>query len=330
MPTARRLAVGSSPLARGGQRHTAILSLRDGLIPAGAGRTSASGRTGSASRAHPRWRGADVGNFQATFSPEWLIPAGAGRTSVRVRTKSCPGAHPRWRGADADAHRPESFPKGSSPLARGGQPGRAPGEVGAGLIPAGAGRTSSAPRSKRPRRAHPRWRGADHRSPLPACGGVGSSPLARGGRATAACTLPNAGLIPAGAGRTWLPQRSPEPPWAHPRWRGADRERERRDRGRGGSSPLARGGRVRDVHGCACGGLIPAGAGRTRGRTCSAHRSRAHPRWRGADIAGKGHALGGMGSSPLARGGRSSRCASTAFLGLIPAGAGRTSRAARR
>ena len=74
-----------------------------------------------------------------------------------------------------------------------------------------------------------------------------------------------------------------------------------------GSSPLARGGPRRPEEGRRKKGLIPARAGRTRrpiGRTGGRW---AHPRSRGADLDSGDLGKLPQGSSPLARGGRTSR-----------------------
>ena len=92
------------------------------------------------------------------------------------------------------------------------------------------------------------------------------------------------------------------------------------------SSPLARGRQLRPVAAVACAGLIPAGAGQAgevvgHGRSC-----RAHPRWRGADRLTWARFPVALGSSPLARG-RQGRLPGWADVaGLIPAGAGQTTR----
>ena len=71
-------------------------------------------------------------------------------------------------------------------------------------------------------------------------------------------------------------------------------------------------------------GLIPAGAG----RTCVASRRKsaatAHPRWRGEDEDQTMNVYSALGSSPLARGGRSAKDTMCTPVRLIPAGAGRT------
>ena len=75
--------------------------------------------------------------------------------------------------------------------------------------------------------------------------GVGSSPLARGGRDDGIEEGVYVGLIPAGAGRTpssWVARSTN---WAHPRWRGADLITDLAKGWVKGSSPLARGGHER-------------------------------------------------------------------------------------
>ena len=152
---------GSSPLARGGPGVAARTAAREGLIPAGAGRTRRRPPNTGHSWAHPRWRGEDwgeavSGGVEAGSSPlarggrvvlvephrrDGLIPAGAGRTGVTGSTSPRSWAHPRWRGEDPLHFEYSAFALGSSPLARGGRIVLAgPGDW-TRLIPAGAGRT---------------------------------------------------------------------------------------------------------------------------------------------------------------------------------------------
>ena len=73
-----------------------------------------------------------------------LIPAHAGKTSTRGLSNAAMRAHPHSRGENRDSFLRESSFHGSSPLTRGKQPA-ASGRMGAsGLIPAHAGKTSSA------------------------------------------------------------------------------------------------------------------------------------------------------------------------------------------
>ena len=91
-----------------------------------------------------------------------------------------------------------------------------------------------------------------------------------------------------------------------------------------GSSPLARGAPSVRVIEAVPPGLIPAGAGRTGDSAQLAADIRAHPRWRGAHSQSRGRGCSRRGSSPLARGAQHPRRGRHGFVGLIPAGAGRT------
>ena len=255
-----------------------------------------------------------------------LIPAGAGRTRSTWLGWTGRWAHPRWRGAEDFDDAGRRGLSGSSPLARGGHSTRESAQAPQGLIPAGAGRTPSRTPASWHRRAHPRWRGADTPSRPPGAAHTGSSPLARGGLPLHVRGPLGRGLIPAGAGRTSKLDRARSGSGAHPRWRGADTRCRRALVGPRGSSPLARGGPARRALRVRWWGLIPAGAGRTASSTGQPGRSRAHPRWRGADVGDLGGSWHFRGSSPLARGGPPSWAAWPRRVGLIPAGAGRTCR----
>ena len=177
--------------------------------------------------------------------------------------------------------------------------------------------------------AHPRSRGADETGQGETGQGEGSSPLARGGLVVGADCAVGSGLIPARAGRTggW---RGDHVDWrAHPRSRGADDLNAMRLSVGGGSSPLARGGRLSRSPARRVVRLIPARAGRTSPSGSAVRRPTAHPRSRGADQGDQEWPWPFTGSSPLARGGRSRSVCHCASVGLIPARAGRTTPAAR-
>jgi len=76
-------------------------------------------------------------------------------------------------------------------------------------------------------------------------------------------------------------------------------------------------------------GLIPARAGRTFSPSAPEPRTTAHPRSRGADIAGRRARTAASGSSPLARGGRGRPGSRSGRVRLIPARAGRTLHSAK-
>ena len=213
---------GSSPLARGALFNYCIHFSFVGLIPAGAGSTSALSRTRITAEAHPRWRGEHVAyrctrsasrgssplargapaRVRSTRDESGLIPAGAGSTSQRPGRDLGPGAHPRWRGE----HWP-SPPKwlgslGSSPLARGALDPVALAGFYVRLIPAGAGSTSTPRTQSTSAGAHPRWRGEHCRTAIFSRRVTGSSPLARGAHTVFHIDVESGGLIPAGAGST--------------------------------------------------------------------------------------------------------------------------------
>ena len=170
---------GSSPLTRGklGEGRGGPGCQR--LIPAHAGKTRAWSWCRWSPAAHPRSRGENLGDDdarqgEAGSSPLTrgklqgrtcvrrsvrLIPAHAGKTTTRTHTRTPAPAHPRSRGENHVDGRVLTTDQGSSPLTR-GKPVWASSRLWApGLIPAHAGKTSTA--SARPPRtgAHPRSRG---------------------------------------------------------------------------------------------------------------------------------------------------------------------------
>ena len=192
--------------------------------------------------------------------------------------------------------------KGSSPLTRGKRQvvsfhfGRE------GLIPAHAGKTGGGPVEWDGGGAHPRSRGENTRYWCVTSRRGGSSPLTRGKQPRQQHGETRTGLIPAHAGKTRSRPWVRGTPWAHPRSRGENPRPCRPVRIRQGSSPLTRGKRQLQVHGNAPVGLIPAHAGKTRGRRSRTCPARAHPRSRGENHPDDGADGGGLGSSPLTRG----------------------------
>ena len=157
-------APGSSPLTRGKPRANREGRIGEGLIPAHAGKTLASGRGRKATEAHPRSRGE---NSHARPRPDWtrgsspltrgkhaasvnrrmehgLIPAHAGKTSLAASPSSRRPAHPRSRGENTSRTAKSTAHGGSSPLTRGKLSRQAPSWLDTGLIPAHAGKTSRA------------------------------------------------------------------------------------------------------------------------------------------------------------------------------------------
>ena len=152
----------------------------------------------------------------------------------------------------------------------------------------------------------------------------GSSPLARGLPRGFPAFAPGTRIIPARAGFTPAARDRPHHGQDHPRSRGVYLLRDADGNVIGGSSPLARG--LRKTGGLARkgGGIIPARAGFTAGPYAGARSVRDHPRSRGVYSGRTSPAIGGNGSSPLARGLRDGEDALCDGDGIIPARAGFT------
>ena len=313
---------GSSPRVRGRHLKREILVGAFGLIPAGAGQTPPAKPSRSWPRAHPRGCGADTGQrlwaqFTQGSSPRvrgrrrrvgrcrrrrGLIPAGAGQTGsagVRLTPRR---AHPRGCGAD---HRPSpgaDLQQGSSPRVRGRRRFPAATCRWCGLIPAGAGQTSSPHPPAHSRRAHPRGCGADLLGGSRSLRLWGSSPRVRGRRACEVGDRRGHGLIPAGAGQTGDSEQFDWKARAHPRGCGADSARFSALSPPWGSSPRVRGRPSTSSTVISTAGLIPAGAGQTCRTVRRWPRIGAHPRGCGADYSGVADCICAPGSSPRVRG----------------------------
>ena len=170
-----------------------------------------------------------------------LIPAHAGKTHNNLPPFYAVGAHPRSRGENCRLPDARRRVEGSSPLTRGKPPRGPPREVGAGLIPAHAGKTSTSNRRTGRGRAHPRSRGENRKYiGLPAVG-PGSSPLTRGKPQRHCLGRVNLRLIPAHAGKTRSRLRTEPSVRAHPRSRGENPIETESSDMKAGSSPLTRG-----------------------------------------------------------------------------------------
>ena len=170
-----------------------------------------------------------------------IIPARAGFTTANqishVRVKD----HPRSRGVYIRRRCAPSSTSGSSPLAR-GLPVHPPDhKVGAGIIPARAGFTSTGPRCPCRRPDHPRSRGVYSTCATLRLSIAGSSPLARGLRRETRHVNAHRGIIPARAGFTRRPPDLGARGADHPRSRGVYTSSIGHRAISEGSSPLARG-----------------------------------------------------------------------------------------
>ena len=153
---------------------------------------------------------------------------------------------------------------------------------------------------------------------------TGSSPLARGLRASEPSVGAGAGIIPARAGFTRFRIVGYRPFLDHPRSRGVYQSGCCCAKSAGGSSPLARGLRVWDIDLDLKEGIIPARAGFTAEGPHTETPVWDHPRSRGVYPSGAPAPPAAPGSSPLARGLPHLRPGQRRNRRIIPARAGFT------
>ena len=192
------------------------------LIPAHAGKTTSTARSGTNPAAHPRSRGEN--RERAAFNGDregsspltrgkppsqagtrpvpGLIPAHAGKTGLRPLKMSLATAHPRSRGENLNPGSMSPSMSGSSPLTRGKHRGVRVRPGGGGLIPAHAGKTTQCQVAIARQEAHPRSRGENKGEFKFRDEFEGSSPLTRGKLRLGLGDSISVRLIPAHAGKT--------------------------------------------------------------------------------------------------------------------------------
>ena len=315
---------GSSPRGRGKQGEESADGLHEGLIPARAGKTclytsfklvsEAHPRAGGENRSplschvarsgsSPRGRGKHVLRSQRRRAPR-LIPARAGKTVHPIRRCGRNRAHPRAGGENFASASTVLKKPGSSPRGRGKRRRLVVAGDHVGLIPARAGKTSSAPSWQASRPAHPRAGGENAARRVLRGTSRGSSPRGRGKRARQAVDPEYPGLIPARAGKTRSRSSPVLSSSAHPRAGGENTSPAGATGISQGSSPRGRGKRRADH-------------GRRDG-------SRAHPRAGGENGPAGPRSPWAPGSSPRGRGKRAASRRSHHQYRLIPARAGKT------
>ena len=298
---------GSSPLARGTPHVQRWAIAAGGLIPARAGNTGRL-RTGfqSLGGSSPLARGTRCAAETSQLRPG-LIPARAGNTVFMVCVLLMVWAHPRSRGEHEYFSTLLPLAGGSSPLARGTHVRDHAVVYRRRLIPARAGNTRGVIGHIYFIGAHPRSRGEHPTLDQIPRRSRGSSPLARGTQRPGALEVFVVGLIPARAGNTPAVRRSFSLAWAHPRSRGEHDVAVHDVSFRSGSSPLARGTLNTVIGALVPMGLIPARAGNTMTNEENPLISRAHPRSRGEHHRSLKRPANDLGSSPLARGTRTTQ-----------------------
>ncbi len=171
-----------------------------------------------------------------------------------------------------------------------------------GIIPACAGNTRRSCHNRGRGRDHPRMRGEHLMLAAGALSVMGSSPHARGTREQGARLAAWHGIIPACAGNTDKTRPRPAHGGDHPRMRGEHYGDIPVTLKPVGSSPHARGTLIYHFLFSLSYGIIPACAGNTLIKILVLDSKRDHPRMRGEHHLALETALGGLGSSPHARG----------------------------
>ena len=335
-------SVGSSPRARGTGTVPAQSGQASRFIPACAG--NGSGRTGDSApcAVHPRVRGERQdptrpsrppsgssprarGTAQASGCNDLLgrfIPACAGNGAAASTPSASPTVHPRVRGERALPDHPGGRMSGSSPRARGTDPGTLPQHEPVRFIPACAGNGTPLLAHLVQTPVHPRVRGErtlDLDNPVAQ---LGSSPRARGTAVPRPSPAAPGRFIPACAGNGPASVSPGRAPPVHPRVRGERLGAMVMSEPNFGSSPRARG--------TVAGGLglvepqrfIPACAGNGEAKKATTASQAVHPRVRGERRNTTSCSYCLTGSSPRARG--TAPCSSWRCIGprFIPACAG--------
>ena len=316
----------------------------DGIIPAGAGKSSAFARAAWRAEDHPRgcgeksgsglggspWGGSSPrvrGKGDRGIRRCWsvgIIPAGAGKRGHLAAQKALGGDYPRGCGEKRYSSISPSARSGSSPRVRGKASTPSAATERPRIIPAGAGKSPPSRSRRSGCRDHPRGCGEKSSIFRSSYSTLGSSPRVRGKARLAEAGVPEDGIIPAGAGKRYTYRKVSKNGPDHPRGCGEKRRARVAVCGCGGSSPRVRGKENTQMDGGVEDGIIPAGAGKSRRRHRRPTRHRDHPRGCGEKAAGFGDGGGGGGSSPRVRGKASNPPLTWHAIGIIPAGAGKS------
>ena len=241
--------LGSSPLARGLRMVLAVVMLRSRIIPARAGFTTSTVTGLDHSPDHPRSRG--VYPPAASTPALWAgsSPLARGLRRQRRRHRRSRGIIPARAGFTLASAPAAWRASGSSPHARGLRPLPGHSVRHAGIIPARAGFTFLRDASLAAILDHPRSRGVYNDRWQASWNAAGSSPLARGLLVRRRGQGDDHRIIPARAGFTNFTHRGRRRSSDHPRSRGVYTVVKVDSVPSLGSSPLARGLRLRRIRG---------------------------------------------------------------------------------
>ena len=196
------VAEGSSPLTRGKLSRGQHTQPVRGLIPAHAGKTSASGTGMGGPRAHPRSRGENAVARNKVTNNIGSSPLTRGKRIIVFRFRFRLGLIPAHAGKTPGVAHGSTSGSGSSPLTRGKRNHPRLHQARHGLIPAHAGKTWWSCEPSLHVGAHPRSRGENSATASVVSLTQGSSPLTRGKRRRVDRRRASRGLIPAHAGKT--------------------------------------------------------------------------------------------------------------------------------
>ena len=228
---------GSSPRVRGEVLERSYFHTVSGIIPAGAGRRLQPRAPVGARGDHPRGCGEKAliqslhaliegssprvrGEDKNAFPKErrvGIIPAGAGRSILPSIPNLRERDHPRGCGEKFTFSGLVSAVSGSSPRVRGEANVGLGGQRDEGIIPAGAGRRMELAIVRPPFGDHPRGCGEKSGCGVWSGRSVGSSPRVRGEASALLWQFHLLGIIPAGAGRSFLHARGYGGLQDHPR-----------------------------------------------------------------------------------------------------------------
>ncbi len=260
--SAMRASNGSSPLARGTHDSRRGRRRDDRFIPTRAGNTTANSSSHRLPTVHPHSRGEHASTCCRIFSRVRFIPTRAGNTRVDEIQQEPQPVHPHSRGEHDWRGGQKSNVYGSSPLARGTHQRQSIHRAGFRFIPTRAGNTPAGCAAPAVAPVHPHSRGEHSASVATMRFMTGSSPLARGTRASTA--MPPASIpvhphsrgehrvtmttrqrqmrfIPTRAGNTFPPLSVIVTRAVHPHSRGEHAFKSGEKFPSPGSSPLARG-----------------------------------------------------------------------------------------
>ena len=299
-------------------RTTRTSTRRSGTTPAGAGSRTARTTRSTRSRDHPRGCGEQIKNTSTAHAlegpsprvrgagdrqthvlrPLGTIPADAGSRPSPGPATFPAGDHPRGCGEQRSPGTVHANVRGPSPRVRGAAGHDVARGGSHGTIPAGVRSRGRCPRSRRPRRDHPRRYGKQFGISQVTAKRVGPFPRMRGSRWPPAPVPARAWDHPRGwcggaIVRGDTPGRGPSPrvrgaarraprrrasTWDHPRECGEQFGRHEFAAENAGPSPRVRGAAVHHAGTGAIRGIIPAGAGAARPARCPASPSGDHPR----------------------------------------------------